>query len=430
MADSLDRLLTDLGERSTYDAVSQCSRCGYCEQACPTYVATGDESKSPRGRNQIVRLMLEGKLDDKKAAMEALSTCLACGACTTACYAKVPVADIVLEGRRMLRGETHWLIKMVSRLMIGSPRLFAVLLKIGFIFKKTGLSRLGRPLLRAAGLPVLASMDEHTDEAPLRNLDDLTKKRPNPANPSYRYFAPCGPRYLYPKVGMATLAALDELKGKGAYLGNPCCGLLAYNYGELADARELAKKNIEHAEKNGVEPIVGDCSSCVAHLKTYPQLFLKPEDASWRERAESFSKSVRDVVEIYGECAEKLPAGVVEGVETTYHDSCRAINPQGIKDQPRLAAKRAAGASFCEMAGADACCGGAGAFGFVHEELSEQLLKTKIGNAAAVQAGLVLTSSTSCLIQLARGMRKYYPDAKALHLSEFVAGALRNNHGT
>ena len=81
------------------------------------------------------------------------------------------------------------------------------------------------------------------------------------------------------------------------------------------------------------------------------------------------------------------------------------------------------------MAGADACCGGAGAFGFVHEDLSDELLKTKVGNVAAVQAGVVLTSSTSCLIQLARGFRKYYPDAKVLHLSEFVAGALEKNHG-
>ncbi len=430
MAETLGRLITDLGVRSLYDAASQCSRCGYCEQACPTYVATGDESKSPRGRNQIVRLMIEGKLDDKAAAMEALSTCLTCGACTTACYAKVPVVDIVLEGRRMLRGETHWLVRRVSRLMIESPRLFAFLLKIGFLLKRAGVAKLGRPVLRAIGLPVLASMDEHTDEAPLRNLDDRTAKRKNPDEPAYRYFAACGPRYLYPRVGEATLFALDELKGKGAYLNNPCCGLLAHNYGDLADARELAKKNIEHAEKNGTEAIVGDCSSCVAFLKTYPQLFLKPEDEKWRARAESFSKRIKDVIEIYGECADKLPAAVAEGVETTYHDSCRAINPQGIKEAPRRAARRAAGASFCEMAGADACCGGAGAFGFVHEDLSDDLLKTKVGNVAAVQAGSVLTSSTSCLIQLDRGLRKYYPDAKVLHMSEFVAGALRKNHGT
>jgi len=106
MAETLGRLLTDLGERSVYDAAAQCSRCGYCEQACPTYVATGRESQSPRGRNQILRLMLEGSLDDPEAAREALSTCLLCGACTTACYAKVSVPDLVLEGRRALRGKT------------------------------------------------------------------------------------------------------------------------------------------------------------------------------------------------------------------------------------------------------------------------------------------------------------------------------------
>lgn len=429
MAESLGRLITDLGERSLYDAVAQCSRCGYCEQACPTYVATGDESKSPRGRNQIVRLMIEGKLDDPKAAMEALTTCLTCGACTTACYAKVPVVDIVLEGRRMLRGETHWLVRAVCRIMVTSPRLFAVLLKIGFLMKRAGLSRLGRPFLRAAGLSVLASMDEHTDEAPFWNLDDLTHKRENPDAPAYRYFAPCGPRYLFPRVGVATMSALDELKGKGAYLDNPCCGLLAHNYGELEDARELARKNIEHAEKSGTEEIVGDCSSCVAFLKSYPQLFLKPEDVEWRARAEAFSKRVKDAIEVYGERADKLPADAAEGVETTYHDSCRAINPQGLMAQPRLAAKKAAGASYCEMPGSDACCGGAGAFAFVHEDLSEELLKKKVGNAASVQAGVVLTSSTSCLIQLARGLRKYYPDARVLHLSEFVAGALEKKHG-
>ena len=165
---------------------------------------------------------------------------------------------------------------------------------------------------------------------------------------------------------------MDALKGSGAYLDNPCCGLLAHNYGELSDARELAKKNIEHAEKNGVEPIVGDCSSCVAFLKTYPQLFLKPEDAQWRERAEAFSKRIKDAIEIYGESADKLPAGTA-GPETTYHDSCRATHGQGLKNEPRRAAKTAAGASYCEMPGADACCGGAGAFGFVHGELSEEL---------------------------------------------------------
>jgi glycolate oxidase iron-sulfur subunit len=430
MAEPLGRLLTDLGERSTYDAAAQCSRCGYCEQACPTYVVTGREAQSPRGRNQIVRLMLEGKLDDPKAAEEALSTCLLCGACTTACYAKVSVPDLVLEGRRALRGRTHWLVKAASRLLVERPKTLARLLKIGYLLKRLGLSRLGRPLLRAIGLPVLAAMDEHVDETPSRLLDEeLAVLRRTGEGDNWNYFAPCGPRYLFPRVGTATWRALTALKGHGRFSENSCCGLLANNYGDIEDARELAKKNIEKFEADGAAPIVGDCSSCVAFLKTYPQLFLLPLDAEWRARAERFSARVKDVIELYADSAAALPRSPSEGT-TTYHDSCRAINGQGLKEQPRRAVKAAAGESFCEMGGADVCCGGAGAFAFVHDELSDEVLRRKVGNAAAAQARTVVTSSTSCLIQLARGLRKYYPDAQVVHLSEYVAAALENRNGT
>ena len=429
MAEPLGRLLTDLGERSTEDAAAQCSRCGYCEQACPTYVATGREAQSPRGRNQIVRLMLEGKLDDPKAAEEALSTCLLCGACMTACYAKVAVPDIVLEGRRALRGRTHWLVRAVSCLMIASPRAVGSFLKIGYLLKRMGASALARPLLRAIGLPVLAAMDEHVEEAPVRLLDEeLAPLRRAGEGDNWNYFAPCGPRYLYPRVGTATWKVLTKLKGPGRFMENSCCGLLANNYGDVEDARALARINIENAEKDGEAPVVGDCSSCVAFLKTYPQLFLAPSDAGWRERAERFSARVRDAIEVYGEAAAGLPRAPGEGT-ITYHDSCRALNGQGLKEQPRRAVRAAAGESFCEMGGADVCCGGAGAFAFVHEGLSDDILRRKVGGAAAAQARVVVTSSTSCLIQLARGLRKYYPDARVVHLSEYALGALEKEHG-
>jgi len=429
VSEILGRLLTDLGERSDYDAAAQCSRCGYCEQACPTYVATGREAQSPRGRNQIVRLMLEGKLDDPKTAEEALSTCLLCGACTTACYAKVAVPDLVLEGRRRLRGETHWLVRAATRLLVSSPRTLAFLLKLGYLAKRLGLSRLGRPLLRALGLPVLAAMDEHVDEAPARLLDEeLAPLRAAGEGDAWRYFAPCGPRYLFPRVGTATWKALTHLRGPGKFLDNSCCGLLANNYGDLGDARALARKNIERAEATGDAPIVGDCSSCVAFLKSYPQLFLMPSDAEWRPRAERFAARVRDVVELYGETAAALPPARAEGV-VTYHDSCRALNGQGLKSEPRRAVKACAGADFREMPGADVCCGGAGAFAFTHDELSDAVLRRKVGGAASTQARDVVTSSTSCLIQLARGLRMYYPDARVLHISEYVAAAIEGRHG-
>ncbi len=429
MAEILGRLLTDLGERSDYDAASQCSRCGYCEQACPTYVATGRESQSPRGRSQLVRLILEGKLSDPKAAEEALSTCLLCGACTTACYAKVAVPDLVLEGRRRARGDAHWLVRAASGLLVSRPAVLRLLLRAGFLLKRLGVSRLARPLLRLIGLPVLAAMDEHVEEAPLRLLDDrLPALRRAGEGDAWRYFAACGPRYLFPRVGAATWRALTHLRGKGRFMENRCCGLLAHNYGDVARARELAKLNIERAEATGDAPVVGDCSSCVAFLKSYPQLFLAPSEAPWRARAEKFSARVRDVVEAYGEDSPALPLAAAQG-RVVYHDSCRALNGQGLKEEPRRAVRAAAGADYREMPESGVCCGGAGAFEFVHGELSDDILRRKVGNAASVQARTLVTSSTSCLIQLARGLKMYYPDARVLHISEYVAAAIEDRHG-
>ncbi|MDE2510491.1 MAG: (Fe-S)-binding protein, partial [Elusimicrobia bacterium] len=156
---------------------------------------------------------------------------------------------------------------------------------------------------------------------------------------------------------------------------------------------------------------------------------LLPSDESWRPRAEAFAARVRDAIELYADSAALLPLAAEDGT-VSYHDSCRALNGQGLREQPRKAVKAAAGDDYCEMAGADVCCGGAGAFAFVHEDLSDEVLRRKIGNAAASQAGTIVTSSTSCLIQLARGLRKYYPDARVLHISEYVAEAFRDPHGT
>ena len=428
MSRRLERLITDLGERSSYDAASQCSRCGYCEQACPTYVATGRESKSGRGRNQVVRLLLEGRLRDPEAAEEALSTCLLCGACTTACYAHVPTADLVLEGRRLLRGRPHWLVKALTRLLVANPERLASLLKLANAFKRAGLSRLGRPFLRLAGLGGLAEADEHVEEAPSEFLFEKLRGLPRPERPRWLYFAPCGPNYLYPRVGLATVKGLEALHGPGRFMENSCCGLLCYNYGEIEDAKVLAKRCVERLEAldasaGSGEPadVVVDCSSCAAFMKSYPQLFV--DDPAWRTRAERFSSRIKDAVEAFDAPSLERPAsGVV-----VYHESCRARHGQGLKAPAKLLG--AAGASWRELPEADVCCGGGGAFTFLHPELSDEVLRRKIGAIASVGARRVLASSTSCLIQLARGLKKYYPDCTVEHVSEFFAGQ-SPNHGT
>ncbi|MBI5630603.1 MAG: (Fe-S)-binding protein [Elusimicrobia bacterium] len=420
MGRTLGRLLTDLGERSSYDAASQCSRCGYCEQACPTYVATGRESRSARGRNQLVRLIIEGKLSDPQTAREALATCLLCGACSTACYAHVPTADLVLEGRRLLQEKPSRLARWIGSLLLDEPRLLEKGLKAAYFLKRLGAARLARPFLRALGFPGVAEADAHVEQAPREFLHERLSKLPVPAAPSWIYFAPCGPNYLYPEVGLATVSVLGAARGPGRFFGNDCCGLLCYNYGGLDQARALARKNMEKAEVvDGQAPIVADCSSCAAFLKTYPQLFLgEPE---LRRKAERFVGRVQDAVEAFGsDQAIEAWGGPTAGGKVVYHNSCRACHGQGLA-VPRRLLRGLCGGSYAELPESDVCCGGAGAFSFTQPELSDEVLKRKIGCVASVQAELVLASSTSCLIQLARGLKKYYPEGKVMHLSEFLA---------
>lgn len=428
----MDKLLTGVGEQSLYDAVSQCSRCGYCEQACPTYVATGREPISARGRNQVVRMLLEGKFVDPREAEESLSTCLLCSACTTVCPAHIPTADIVLEGRRRIRGGPHWLARRLTGLLADSPERFRALLRRSFRLKRWGLARLAARLglLRLLGLRGVEEAVLHVDEAPRRFLGELLAEDPelkDARGAAWLYFAPCGPNYVLPRVGLATVRVLKAARGRGAALGGGCCGLLAYNYGDVEDARRLARAFIERVESRGAPedaPVAGDCSSCVSFLKSYPQLFLDEPD--WRARAERLAARARDVVEaVPAEAARALKG---EGV-VTYHDSCRARHGQGLAAEPRAALRRSAGERYRELPEADVCCGGAGTFAFAHPDLSETLLKSKAAAVASTQARTVAVSSTSCLLQLARGLKKYYPDCRAVHFSELIAESLEGPDG-
>jgi len=331
----------------------------------------------------------------------------------------VATADIVLEGRRMLDAKTHWLAHLLSRLMAEHRGWLAFMLKAVNVAKRLGLTTLARPILRVIGLPGLALAEEHVQEAPLTFLYEVLRRRPWAAQPHWLYFAPCGPNFLYPRVGKATVAVLEALRGGGNFLDNDCCGLLAYNYGDVDDARVLARRNIARFEAaGGTGPLVGDCSSCVAFLKSYPQLFLSEPD--WKMRAERFAAVVRDVPEVLSDAS--LPEADLP--TTTYHDSCRACHGQGLKEGAHTAIRRLAGASYRELPESDMCCGGAGAYAFRNPGISDDLIKRKVGRIAATGARLVATSGTSCLIQLAQGLKKYYPECEVLHLSELAARAV------
>lgn len=439
----LRHLLTELGERGLYDAVSQCNRCGYCARSCPTRAITGRETLSARGRNQSIRMLMERKLKTITDAEESLSTCLLCGACTTACYAGVPTADIVLEGRRSMPGKrNNFLAGLGVKMLLNHPYWLAWLLKVANLMRKLGLARLAGyfGIYSIMGMPELMTAEREVTRSPMKFLFEFLKKDPSLGHkrhdsgerleakkPAWLYFAACGPNYLYPEVGISTVSLLKRFLGDGIFFDNACCGLLAYNYGKLEDARAFAKKNILKFESLACDlsdniPVIGDCSSCVAFMKSYEQLFA--DSPGWKTRAKRFAGSVRDILEVIPE--DKLPCEAGPSslnpypLKVTYHDSCRACHGQGINEHPRRILKKVAGKSYVELPESDWCCGGAGIFAFTQRDIASKILLRKISNIAGVQADVVVAGATSCLIQIASGLKKYYPQAKVVHFSVFL----------
>src|SRR3989442_10517811 len=49
-------------ERGGFEGLASCVHCGFCLQACPPFLATGDESDSPRGRIELMRALEAGEL--------------------------------------------------------------------------------------------------------------------------------------------------------------------------------------------------------------------------------------------------------------------------------------------------------------------------------------------------------------------------------
>ena len=100
-------------DKARYDETLQCNRCGFCTSFCPTYLATGDETLSPRGRNQALRALFEGRLEDPADAKRSFDTCLQCGICTSVCFAEVPME--VAQGcvrsllAQTVAGDPRWL---------------------------------------------------------------------------------------------------------------------------------------------------------------------------------------------------------------------------------------------------------------------------------------------------------------------------------
>jgi glycolate oxidase iron-sulfur subunit len=409
-------------ESRAYDDVMHCNRCGFCTSFCPTYLATGEEGLSPRGRNQTWRALMEGRLDPMDA-QRSFDTCLLCGICTSVCFAQVPTARLMSQAREKVQEAqgAPFLLRYFLRRVLPRPALFEGLLKLIYGGKRLGLTwllkRLG--ILRLIS-PRLVAAEGLVDRVPSKFLREMLPLATSDVQ--VIHFLSCGPNCLTPEVGLATAHILNVQGIRAGTAKTVCCGLPGQSFGDLEAARLLARKNIEVLEGYPSATILIDDSSCAATVKEWPRFF--EDDPAWRVRAQAVSSRAQDLLEWL---IQNPPVGFHGNTSVTYHDACKARYAQGLVNEPRQLLATIPGLDYRELPEADRCCGGGGTYQFMQPDISKAVGDRKTENIADTGASLVLTSSVSCLLQLRAGLRRVKSKVRALHIAELFSSSDSSN---
>jgi glycolate oxidase iron-sulfur subunit len=197
-----------------------------------------------------------------------------------------------------------------------------------------------------------------------------------------------------------------------------CCGALHAHAGYLDLARVQARKNIDAISKISPEfdAVVSNAAGCGAAMKEYGVLL--EHDAKYAERAREFVTKVRDVTEYLAEVGLREPKRKLKA-RVTYSDPCHLAHAQGIRKQPRALLK-AIGAEVIEMPRADSCCGSAGVYNVVQNEISMKILDEKMDFVAMVEPEIVVTANVGCMLQLSAGTKRRGLHAEVKHVIELL----------
>ena len=232
-------------------------------------------------------------------------------------------------------------------------------------------------------------------------------------------FVTCLVDLMRPSVGFAAVKLLEDAGCKVFVPEQTCCGQPAYNSGDRANAKALARQTM--AAFGDCDWIVAPSGSCAGMLaKHYPELFADEPDAA--REAQAFAAKCRELVSFLTDTLGVVEvAASYEGV-ATYHDSCSGLRELGIHDQPRKLLGTVKGLSLVELPDADICCGFGGTFAAKYGELSGAIVTKKCAQIASTEADTLLAGDLGCLMNMAGRLAREGRKVRVRHVAEVLAG--------
>jgi len=356
--------------------IGDCILCGKCLEVCPLLRATGREELGPRAKADLYALLggdeilLSGEDAAKLAGL-----CLGCHRCKAVCSQGVDVPGLVAALRAAHPDFKGWLWKTWlthARELWSTTSLAAKLIPKKFQPEKLG------PFLR-----MLAGLKGGPGLAPFLSVD----KFPDTCRgEKMLLFAGCTANYVQGRWLLIALRLLDGLGIETLPGKFECCGGGLSSAGFDAEARTMARKNIEVWRKAGRPRMVLFCASCLSSLDGYEDYFEGPDElAQWRKSLVSLSSLLRGATFVVSENASG---------KVGYHRPCHVDKA----DSDYMFLHNALGNRLA-VATSRECCG----FGGVMR-LGASALADAVNSKCWERLGtpdMVLTGCSACAAQLA-----------------------------
>ncbi|MSQ24127.1 MAG: FAD-binding oxidoreductase [Chloroflexi bacterium] len=416
--------------RDFSEALLRCVGVGKCRKLdagvmCPSYMATGEEMHSTRGRARLLFEMLNGGTLQQgwrsEPVKEALDLCLSCKACKTECPVQVDMATYRAEflshyyegHRRPLAAYLFGWIGLWAKLASRAPTLANFFSQTPFF---------ADPIKRAVGIaperPLPRLAPQHFTAWFRHFRSGLGSTPGGPARPQVLLWPDTFNNYFRPHTAEA---ATDVLEAAGFAVTLPsrqlCCGRPVYEYGMIETGRRLLGQTLTALEPQiaAATPIVILEPSCLAVFRDeLPNLF--PDDA----RAIQLRQQVFSLAEFLEQKAPSFEVPALPGT-ALLHGHCHQRAMGGIGPDERLLQRMGLD---CQVPDSG-CCGLAGAFGYeagAHYDVSMRLGERVLFPAVQVADPdtLIVADGFSCRDQILHGSGR-----PALHLAEVVQMALR-----
>ena len=410
-------------------AVEMCNGMGACRKLdgsmCPSFMATRDEEHSTRGRANLLRAALAGRMPEGAPAgsitdprlHQALDLCLECKACKAECESGVDMAKLKYEFLSQYQ-ERHG-VPPRSRLFANINGLNRLGSRYAPLSNWLAGSAIGRAL--ASGLLGISPRRPQPAFA-ARSFPDWFARRRH-ASHGARYgtvalYNDTFMNYNYPEIGIAAVEILEAAGYRVELVNGGCCGRPMISKGLLKRAREQARSSIAGLYAYAAQgiPIVGCEPSCLLTLRDeYPEFI-----ADHRAQAVAENSFLIDEFLANAQAAGRLDLQFADTPkQVLFHGHCHQKALVGTADA--LAVLGMPPGYRAELISAG-CCGMAGSFGFEkeHYDLSMQIGGLSLFPAIAARPDWEVTvMGVSCRQQVEHGAGR-----PARHLVETLRDAV------